>query len=127
MTKNPLPIRLLVLDVDGVLTQGEAKAFDLPLLQLLAEMNRAARQDPSRPAITLGTGRPAPYVEALMQAINGHTPALFEHGTGLYIPNGYRFLPNPAMGDPAAFEAVRLRLKETIVQTGKAFFQPGKE
>ncbi len=114
-------------DVDGVLTQGEAKVLDLPLLELLAEMNRAARQDPSYPAVTLGTGRPAPYVEALMQAIDGHIPALFEHGTGLYIPDGYRFLPNPAMGDPAAFEAVRSRLKETIVQTGRAFFQPGKE
>jgi hypothetical protein len=90
-------------------------------------MNKAARKDPSRPAVTLGTGRPAPYVEALLQAIDGHLPALFEHGTGLYVPDGYRFLPNPAMGDPAEFEVVRLRLKEAIVQTGRAFFQPGKE
>ncbi len=47
MIKNPLPIQLLVFDVDGVLTQGEAKSLDLPLLQLLAEMNRAARRDPA--------------------------------------------------------------------------------
>jgi hypothetical protein len=90
-------------------------------------MNRAARQDPSRPAVTLASGRPAPYVEAFLQAIDGHVPALFEHGTGLYVPDGYRFLPNPAMGEPLEFAPVRRRLREALVDTGQAFFQPGKE
>jgi HAD superfamily hydrolase (TIGR01484 family) len=127
LTENSKSIRLLVFDIDGVLTQGEAKALDLRLLEHLADMNRAARQDPSRPAVTLASGRPAPYVEAFLQAIDGHVAALFEHGTGLYVPDGYRFLPNPAMGEPLEFDRVRLRLRETLVDTGQAFFQPGKE
>jgi hypothetical protein len=109
------------------LTQGEAKALDLALLAHLAEMNRAARADPSRPAVTLCTGRPAPYVEVLCQAIDGHLPAIFENGCGLYEPRGYRFLPHPKLGDNAGFQAARERLRQGLVQAGKVFFQPGKE
>lgn len=127
LTENSTDIRLLVFDIDGVLTQGEARALDLRLLERLADMNIAARQDSSRPAVTLATGRPAPYVEAFLQAIDGHVAALFEHGTGLYVPDGYRFLPNPAMDEPLEFDAVRLCLREALVHTGQAFFQPGKE
>ena len=122
-----VPIRLLLFDVDGVLTRGEAKALDLDLLARLAEMNRAARADPSRPAVTLCTGRPAPYVEVLCQAIDGHLPAVFENGCGLYEPRGYRFLPHPRLGDNAGFLAARERLREGLVRAGKVFFQPGKE
>jgi len=130
-----IPIRLLLFDIDGVLTRGEAKALDLDLLARLAEMNRAARADPSRPAVTLCTGRPAPYVEVLCQAIDGHLPAVFENGCGLYEPRGYRFLPHPRLGDGstreavhhAGFQAARERLREGLVRPGKVFFQPGKE
>lgn len=121
------PVRLLLLDIDGVLTRGEAKALDLALLAHLAEMNRAARADPSRPAATLCTGRPAPYVEVLCQAIDGHLPAVFENGCGLYEPRGYRFLPHPRLGENAGFQAARERLRQGLVRAGKVFFQPGKE
>ncbi len=122
-----MPIRLLVFDIDGVLNQREGKAFDLPLLEHLAEMNRVAREDPSRPAVTVCTGRPAAYVEAMLRAIDGHVAAVFENGAGLYIPNEYRFLPHPMLGNRARFQLVRQRLEGALVQTGQAFFQPGKE
>jgi len=120
-------IRLLLLDIDGVLTQGEAGALDLDLLAHLAAMNRAARDDPARPAVSLCTGRPAPYVEVMLQAIDGHLPAVYENGCGLYVPRGYRFLPHPAIGDGAEMDAVRERLHMRLVQPGKVFFQPGKQ
>ncbi|HLE30092.1 MAG TPA: HAD hydrolase family protein [Anaerolineales bacterium] len=120
------PIRLLLLDIDGVLTQGEAKALDLALLARLAEMNRAARADPTRPAVSLCTGRPAPYVEVMMQAIDGHLPAVFENGCGLYAPREYRFLPHPRLGDGRAFADARERLR-ALARSGQVFFQPGKE
>jgi len=53
-------IRLLVVDVDGVLSLGEAAPFDSTVLQRLAEINDRARHEPTCPAITLCTGRPAP-------------------------------------------------------------------
>jgi hydroxymethylpyrimidine pyrophosphatase-like HAD family hydrolase len=122
-----LRIRLIVCDVDGVLTDGEATPWDLDLMAQLAAMNRIARHDSSCPAVTLCTGRPAPFVDALMQAIDGHLPAVFEGGVGLYDPDGYRFFFHPAINDPASFRAARQRIEETLVRDGRAYFQPGKE
>jgi len=127
LTDNKMPIRLLVFDIDGVLNQREGKAFDLPLLEHLAEMNRVAREDPSRPAVTVCTGRPAAYVEAMLRAIDGRVAAVFENGAGLYFPDGYRFLPHPIIKNQAGFQAVRQRLEGALAQTGQALFQPGKE
>lgn len=127
VTTSRKPIRLLVFDIDGVLTRSEGKAFDLPLLERLAEMNHTAHADPSCPAVTLCTGRPAAYVEAVLRAIDGHLPAVFENGAALYLPDGYRFLPHPALGNQSSFEAVRQRLEDELVRTGQAVLQPGKD
>lgn len=124
----PHNIHLLVFDIDGVLTDGEAKPLDLPLLAQLATMNRVARQNPGLPSVTLCTGRPAPYVEMMLQAIDGHLPAIFENGAGLYIPDGYRFLPHPDLPQAdGRMQTARARLQTNLVQTGIAYFQPGKE
>ncbi|RME76070.1 MAG: HAD family phosphatase [Chloroflexi bacterium] len=120
-------LRLLLFDIDGVLTDGEAQPLDLELLGLLREFNRAARADASRPAVTLCTGRPAPYVEIMLQAIDGHVPGIYENGAGVYVPLEYRFLPHPAVGSGETFTEVRQRLHRALVRTGRAFFQPGKE
>jgi hypothetical protein len=90
-------IRLIVADVDGVLSSGEAAPFDFAVLQRLAEVNDRARHEPQHPAVTLCTGRPAPYVEVLMQAIHGFYPAIYEHGAGLYMPEPYGFKAHPAL------------------------------
>lgn len=127
-----MPIKLLLFDVDGVLTEGEARKLDLDLFKMLARLNERSRQDSSFPAATLCTGRPAPYVEVLLQAIDGYLPAIFENGAGLYVPETYSFLPHPNLdgNDPAAdgpIVPVRRRLADTLVRRGVAYFQPGKE
>jgi hydroxymethylpyrimidine pyrophosphatase-like HAD family hydrolase len=122
-----MTIRLVVFDIDGVLTDGEARALDLALLHELAQLNRLARKDPSRPAITVCTGRPAPYVEVVLQAIDGRLPGVYENGAGLYVPETYRFLPHPDLNSRAPLADVRWRLSETLVQSGFAYFQPGKD
>ena len=127
MAPGALPIRLLVFDIDGVLTGGEAQALDTRLLDQLASMNRAARGDPTLPAVTLCTGRPAPYVELMLQAMDGHLPGILENGAGLYLPDGYQFLPHPDLARPNHFQNVRQRLTEGMVKSGQAYIQPGKE
>lgn len=119
-------IRLVLLDIDGVVTEGEARPLDLGLLRDLAALNRAAREDPGRPAVTLCTGRPAPYLEVMLQAIDGHLPGIFENGAGLYLPQGYRFVPHPDL-PPDGIAEVRRRLEAGPVRAGRAYFQPGKE
>jgi hydroxymethylpyrimidine pyrophosphatase-like HAD family hydrolase len=63
----------------------------------------------------------------MLQAIDGHLPAIFEDGCGLYLPQGYRFLAHPALKGGTEFADVRERLRAALVQTGRVFFQPGKE
>ena len=121
------PIQLLVFDIDGVLTGGEAKALDHHFLEQLASMNKIARQSSSCPAVTLCSGRAAPYVELMVQAIDGHLPAVFENGAGLYIPISYSFLPHTGLENGFNLQSIRQRLQENLVDTGFAFFQPGKE
>ena len=121
------PLRLIVFDIDGVLTDGEAEPWDLGLMAELAALNRAARLDGRTPAVTLCSGRPEPYVDAMLQAIDGHLPAIFESGAGLYDPAGYRFLPNPSLGSGSRMRQARQRLTRALVRPGHASIQPGKE
>lgn len=121
-------MKLIVLDADGVLSKGEAQPFDLSLLARLRELNRRARRGEAVPAVTLNTGRPSAYVEAVMQAIDGRLPALYESGAGLYFPEGYRFETIPLLTAPhkAALQQVIDRVDQAIVQPGRAYWQPGK-
>jgi len=121
------PIRLIVLDIDGVVTRGEAQPLDLDLLSLLAAMNRRASSNSEHPAVTLCSGRPAPYVEVLLQAIDGHLPAIYENGAGLYHPIGYQFTPHPDIRFITdRFQAVQERIQVGLVASGKVDIQPGK-
>ena len=121
-------MKLIVLDVDGVLSMGEAQPLDLTILERLAALNRKARHDASVPAVTLNTGRPSPYVEAIMQMIEGWQPALYESGGGMYFPQTYRFQQTPLMTlhDKQALQDVLHIVDKALVQTGKAYWQPGK-
>ncbi|MCK6626480.1 MAG: HAD hydrolase family protein [Anaerolineae bacterium] len=121
-------MKLIVLDIDGVLSTGEAHPFDLGLFARLANLNRRARQGEAVPAVTLNTGRPSPYVEAVMQAIEGWQPALYESGAGLYFPQTYQFQLTPALtaAHLAQLRTVVKRLDQAVVQPGRAYWQPGK-
>jgi hydroxymethylpyrimidine pyrophosphatase-like HAD family hydrolase len=122
-------IRLIVSDIDGCLGPGEGQPYDLEVLGRVAECNRRAKRGEGTPAVTLCSGRPAAYVDAMMQAISGFVPAIFENGAGLYFPEGYRFAWNPALPASARATIRRARelLAERVVQTGLATIQPGKE
>lgn len=121
-------MELIVLDIDGILSLGEGYPFDLTLLQRLATLNQRSRHDKTIPAVTLNTGRPSPYVEAITQAISGWQPALFESGAGLYYPETNRFQVSPLMteADRKTLKRVIEIIDVALVQTGKAYWQPGK-
>lgn len=123
-----MPLKMIVLDCDGVLSVGEAQPFNLTLMARLAALNRRARQGEDVPAVTLNTGRPSPYVEAVMQAIGGWQPALFEAGSGMYWPQTYRFDTTPLLTkeDLTAMDNILARVDAAIVQRGFAYWQPGK-
>jgi len=123
------PVRLVVVDVDGCLTPGEAQPWNFEALSYVAQLNREARHNLQMPAITLCTGRQEPYVEVLMQAIDAHLPAIYENGGGLYFPQEYRFAESPLITPEMreVLSEVKAALRREVVETGRGYFQPGKE
>ena len=121
-------MKLIVLDCDGVLSKGEAFPFDLNLLARLRNLNHRAQQGEAVPAVTLNTGRPSPYVEAVMQAIDGWQPALFESGAGLYFPQSYQFKTTPILTEQLNrhLKALIKQIDQRVVKNGQAYWQPGK-
>jgi hydroxymethylpyrimidine pyrophosphatase-like HAD family hydrolase len=125
----PGSLRLVLADVDGVITRGEGHPAELDVLERLAAINAAARLDPRVPAVTLCTGRQAPYVELLAQLIGAFLPCIFEHGAGLFFPTTFRYAFDARLGADYSARLARLRaaLDEPLIHSGRAFVQPGKE
>ncbi|MGI9146622.1 MAG: HAD hydrolase family protein [Chloroflexota bacterium] len=125
----PRSRRLVLADVDGVITRGEGYPAELDVLQRLAAINAAAQRDPCVPAITLCTGRQAPYVELMAQLVGGFLPCIFEHGAGVFFPTAFRYELNPGLGPDHSARLAQLRaaIDGPLIKTNRAFIQPGKE
>jgi hydroxymethylpyrimidine pyrophosphatase-like HAD family hydrolase len=117
------PIRVFACDIDGCLAAVDHAPYDLARLQRIAALNRESVDDPSIPALTLVTGRPHSYVDALMQALAIRLPVSFENGAGLATLHPYRAWLAPAIGDRLA--SVR-HLEHLIDAHEGLFVQPGK-
>ncbi len=121
-------VALVLADVDGCLTAGEGRPIDLEVLAEVARLNERSRSDRSVPAISLCTGRPAPYVEVLVQEIAAYRPSIFENGCGILTMEPYGFHAHPRIdaGVLAAFRAGTEMLDRELVGAGRATWQPGK-
>ncbi|NGP87792.1 HAD hydrolase family protein [Fodinibius halophilus] len=75
-------IKLFISDIDGCISEP----FTTPDWDLLAQvrrLNEQSRQDMAVPPLTLCSGRPMPYVEAVAQWLHVDLPCVFESG-GVY-------------------------------------------
>ncbi|MCX7786803.1 MAG: Cof-type HAD-IIB family hydrolase [Spirochaetes bacterium] len=126
-------IQLVVLDIDGVLTDGESAPFDLDLFKQLADLNQRSRdkgllaEGRIVPPVTVCTGRPQAYVEAVLQALHASVPGVFEGGAGLYVPEGRRSIPHPDIKERTLMRTVRSTLEEEVERDASIYLQPGKE
>ncbi len=122
-------LQAVVIDIDGCLTPGEAQPWNFEVLRDIAELNQRARAGEAPFAITLCTGRQQPYVEAMMQAIDGYLPAIYENGGGLYFPQEYRFVEHPQITRERREQLREMRriLERELVEKQLAQFQPGKD
>ncbi len=126
-----LPLRrfdLVLCDIDGCLVSEGQHAFDLPSLAKVANHNALAMQRGDRPLVTLCTGRPLPFAEAVSRLIgNLHAPLVGEMGVWLYDPAA-----NIAEMDPAITAEHRRAVRELAawadLELGPAGVrqQPGK-
>jgi HAD superfamily hydrolase (TIGR01484 family) len=98
-----MKIKLFVSDIDGCLSEPYPP-FDLEgFRELAAYATRYTvdRPDPEgrHPALSLCSGRPLPYVEALSQLLGLTAPVLFENGGGLFDPVRGTVTWNPQFTD----------------------------
>jgi len=78
-------IKLIVSDLDGCISHP----FNPPNWNAISEIkkyNESSESNSEIPALTLCTGRPYPYAEAVAQWLNVRYPILFESGVGCYHP-----------------------------------------
>jgi hydroxymethylpyrimidine pyrophosphatase-like HAD family hydrolase len=104
-----LPIRqydLVICDVDGCLSPEASAPFDLPGLTLVAEHNTRAIARGDRPVLTVCTGRPQPFAEAMCRLVqNSIMPCVCENGAWVYHPGTNAYQLDPAI-TPGHLEAV---------------------
>jgi hydroxymethylpyrimidine pyrophosphatase-like HAD family hydrolase len=104
-------IRLFVTDIDGCLSEPY-RPFALDRFQELALRARQAGRPgdhPYWPALSICSGRPYPYVEAVTQALGLQVPVLFESGAGLFDPVAAAVHWHPAFTEELAQEVKALR------------------
>lgn len=78
-------IKLFVTDLDGCISHP----FIPPnwnAITKIKELNEASLTDHTIPALTICTGRPYPYAEAVAQWLNVRYEIIFESGAGMYHP-----------------------------------------
>lgn len=102
--------------------------MDAAALSRLAEYNALAIAREDRPIVTLCSGRPQPYAEAVCRLIgNTRVPLVAEMGVWVYDPRDNRFLLDPAIR-PEHLRAVREAtewIERHLIPRG-VVIQPGK-
>jgi hydroxymethylpyrimidine pyrophosphatase-like HAD family hydrolase len=76
-------IKLFVVDLDGCISHP-FQTPDWEAINVIRNLNIASANDPSIPGLTICTGRPLPYAEAVAQWLCVEHPFAFESGAGLY-------------------------------------------
>lgn len=126
-----LPLRqydLVICDIDGCLVSESQKAMDVASLSWIAEYNRLAVERGDRPIVTVCSGRPQPFAEAMCRLIgNMLVPCVCEMGAWVYHPgtNEYELDPGitqehlSAVQEASAWARRELGPKGVTQQPGK--------
>lgn len=128
MTHPSRRFEAVICDIDGCLGPESAAPFDTPLLLKVAEHNILASTKGDRPVLTVCSGRPQPFAEAMCRFLgNASVPCVAENGVWLYDPRDNRFLMDPEI-TPADRIAVREAtdwVERELLPRG-VIIQPGK-
>lgn len=119
----------VICDIDGCLAPESSEPMDSGALAEIAAWNRAAQEDRDRPVVTLCSGRPQPFAEAMCRLIGNRTlPVVAENGVWLYWPDRNAYERDPAIlpGHARAVREARAWVEGTLGPRG-VVMQPGKE
>lgn len=78
--------KLFIVDLDGCITHP-FQSPDWEAISEIKRLNNLSKEDEQIPALTICSGRPFPYVEAVAQWLDVDLPVLFESGAGMYDVN----------------------------------------
>jgi len=121
----------IITDVDGCLSPEESVAWDPDQFMRLVRISQQASAGLGRVApLTLCTGRPQPYAEALMKLLDVRAPAICENGAVLYSlhNNTARYGPGVTPEKIRGLRQVRAFIEAEILPAyPEAVMQFGKE
>lgn len=118
----------VISDIDGCLSPESSAPIDAAALVRIADYNRLAQDRGDRPVLTVCTGRPEPFAEAMCRIVANRTvPCIAENGVWLYHPdrNGYDRDPRITAADLAAVQEARAWVEAALGPRG-VVMQPGK-
>lgn len=118
----------IICDIDGCLCPETSDPMDARALAEIAGYNERARSAGDRPLVTVCSGRPQPFAEAVCRLIgNDRLPCVAENGVWLYHPAENRYDRDPSI-TPDHLRAVRDASEWVEKQLGPrgVTIQPGK-
>lgn len=109
-------IKLFVVDLDGCVSMP----FETPEWDALGELrklNDLSRQEALIPPLTICSGRPQPYVEAVGQWLGVYQPLIFESGGGMFDPRdvSLHWAPELDKHTEAQIQQIRQWVDEHII------------
>ena len=126
---DPSPrFALIISDIAGCLGPESAAPMHAAALAEIAAHNELARARRDRPVLTVCSGRPQPYAEAMCRFLaNDMAPCICENGVWIYEPRGNLYLRDPAIAAEhlAAVHEATLWLEAELIPKG-IVIQPGK-
>jgi hydroxymethylpyrimidine pyrophosphatase-like HAD family hydrolase len=88
----------IICDIDGCLSPESSTPFDVDALSRIAGHNRLALQRHDRPLLTVCSGRPQPFAEAMCRLLsNTKLPLIAENGVWMYVPGENLYEMDPAI------------------------------
>lgn len=118
----------MICDIDGCLGPESTAPLEADLLARVAEYNVRAKRDGDRPVVTVCSGRPLPYAEAICRLISNDTlPCVCEMGVWMLDLASHEYLMDPAI-TPAQLAGVRAAqawIERELLPRG-VLIQPGK-
>ncbi len=110
-------IKLFITDLDGCITDPFVTP-DWKTFSKVRQLNLNSHFDFNIPPLTICTGRPMPYAEAMAQILGIRLPFLFESGGGMYDVEKNELTWNPALTKEREDEVVEIKAwaKEHLIE-----------
>lgn len=109
-------IKLFITDLDGCISMPFVPP-QWDVITELKELNERSKTEAVIPPLTICTGRPMPYAEAVYQWLGMYKPFLFESGGGVYDMSENRLHWHPTFDKERELElgAIKSYLKENYI------------